>query len=65
MTCPFAALISPPRVPVWHGATRVRSLWDTHRSGSYGKRWVPWTLLVPGVTFPTRGVVARCWAVLQ
>jgi hypothetical protein len=44
---------------------RVRSLWDTHRSGSYGKRWEPWTRLEPGVTLPARGVVARCWAVLQ
>jgi hypothetical protein len=61
---PWAALIAPVRAPVWHGATRVRCLMDG-RSGNYAKKWAPWTLIAPGVTMPTRGVVEQCWALLH
>jgi hypothetical protein len=64
MTSPFAALISPPRVPIWRGPVTVQNLMEG-RTGAYGKRWTPWTLIEPGVTLPTRGVVAACWALLN
>jgi hypothetical protein len=60
---PFAALISQPRVPIWRGPVTVQNLMDG-RTGSYGKKWAPWRLLIPGVTYPTRGAIAKCWAVL-
>jgi hypothetical protein len=61
---PFAALIAPVRIPVWRGPGRVHRLLDG-RPGNYAKKWAPWTLLTPGMTLPTRGVIERCWAVLN
>jgi hypothetical protein len=61
---PWAALIAPVRAPIWHGRTRVHRLMD-RKPGNQAKKWVPWTLLTPGMTLPTRGVIERCWAVLN
>lgn len=60
---PFAQILGQSRIPVWRGPSRSHVLMGETR-GAYGKRWVPWTLIVPGVTLPTRAVVAGLWKLL-
>lgn len=62
---PFAQILGLVRAPVWHGERRVHRLIGEAKPGRYGKRWVPWTLLVPGVSLPTSKVAAGCWALLH
>jgi hypothetical protein len=60
----WCTLIAPSRVPIWRGESRVQNLMECRR-GAYGRKWKPWTLLVPGVALPNRAVVDRCWALLH
>jgi hypothetical protein len=61
---PFTALLGSVRAPVWRGPVRSHVLIGSS-GGNYAKRWTPWTLIEPGVTLPTRGVIAGCWALTQ